>query len=278
LKYRVSAPLLAALALLVLPPAAAAQSPVQARLEGVIGSRFLLAIGTETLEVETGFTTRYWRNRRQAQREQFRLGDRVFVRVKADTTPAQLREIACEASWQWLERIRRETLPATLLKADGKALEVRFDDGSEFAYRTTASTEFRLRGAKAGLTDLKQGDRIYVKGRGLASLDILAATVSDQPPPPPAVRSGAKAPAPKPVKLAPAGKLKGIVVSHVREFRMVDLRVEGQTLHITYDGQTKWTLNGFASRPEEVRPDMKATVTYKRDAFGRIIAQKVELF
>jgi hypothetical protein len=252
--------------------ASAANQVVDATIAEVTERGFILTVGTEPLAVEDESTTRFWKGKAQAKRDSFKAGDQVKVRLKTDVDPTVLREIADRPTYAWLEKIRKEPMPATIKKADAKYVTVKFDDGSEFAYRATDKTKIDVGDAKA-VGDLKEGMKVYAKGRTLPSLDTFLVTLSGKPI---AVATKTKTPPkpkPKRTKLDKEGTLKGTITYHLPLYRMFDVEMKGSLLHITYTPQTAFT--GGTAR--DIAVGAEASVQYRRDGFGRIIALKVEL-
>jgi hypothetical protein len=252
---------------------------VEATIAEITERGFILRVGSESVPAEDESATRFWKERAKSEKEGFSVGDAVGVRLKTDTTPAIVREMADLPTWNWLLKLRKEPMSGVLVKAEPKWITLRFDDGSTFAYRFSDKSAVTLKGNEAGLMDLQEGMRLYAKGRLLPTLDTWLVTLSDAPP---VVASKSptksKKATPKPLKLAAAGKLRGVVDHHLAKHLMFHIWYEGRLILITYSAKTTFTWNGERVRPSEIRNGIGASITYRRDQYGRILAQRVELF
>ncbi len=238
----------------------------------------ILTVGTQPLAVEEGFETRFWSGKSEAKRDIFKVGDRIFARIKTDADPPQLRELADKTTWDWLDHIRKEPQEGTVEKVDDKFVILKLSDGSTFKYRATAKTQVQLKDKPtASTTDLAVGQHVWAKGRTLPTLDTWLVTVTDTPMAAPIRKTpGHKREKSKP--LAASGKLTGTIIALLKPMKMFDVIVELKTLHITYDIDTKFYLDGKAAFADDMRRNMEFSLTYRRDKFGRILASKVELF
>ena len=236
----------------------------------------VLQVGSQPLAVEDNYQTRFWLNKASAKRESFHAGDAVFVRIKTDVDPPQLREMADRATWTWLDSIRKGAKRGTIEKRDPKSLTIKFDDGSTFAYRCTDKTVVQLK-SKPGavLSDLEAGMMVYAKGRLLPSLDTFLSEVSDS-----LIESKSEAGMKsKKVKMTPLpteGSIEGRIVQVNGELSMIDVQSD-RLLHVTFTSSTKFTLDGQTVTKAELRIQMNARVAYRRDKAGRIIASSVGL-
>jgi hypothetical protein len=251
----------------------------EATVVDVSARGFVLRIGGETVPTEDESRTRYWFANAPAERTAFHIGDTVGVRIKTDASPAILREMADARTWRWLTRVRKETLPASVVRVEAKSLTVRFDDGTTFTYRTSDKSEVRRGGMVARLSDVPVGTRLYAKGRLRSNLDTWLVSLSDERPAakPEGTRRGTRKGS-TPFTLAASGRLRGTVARVLFSVRMVQVRLDERPLYVTYDNQTAFTLEGRKVRPTEMRMGQTIHVAYKRDRFGRLVATKVELF
>jgi hypothetical protein len=249
-----------------------------AKIAGVTERGFILQIGSDNLTVEDTSQTKFWSGRAQVKRDSFKEGDLVTARIKTNCDPPELRELADRDSWKWLDNVRKQPQMGTVQKVDDKYLTLRLADGGMFAYRATDKSKVSLTGKPdAKVTDLEVGQKVYAKGRTLATLDTWLAEVTDVPiPMKPVKEKGSRKSRPKPVPAS--GKLDGLVLSHLPRYKMLDMAHEFLTLHITYTEHTKFYLDGKAVKPIAIQPQQKVVISYSRDKFGRILASKVELF
>jgi hypothetical protein len=249
----------------------------QARILEVTERGFVLQVGTEPLGVEDTSATKYWREGKPVKRGAFRKDDAVHVRLKTDADPPGLREMADIATARWLESVRRDAQKATIERVDARYVHAKFDNGRIFAYRATDKTQVRLKSkADANLADLKPGQTLYLKGRLLPSLDTWLAIVSDEPIAEPA-GSKPKAPATKLAPLPQTGKITGSVENVFASLKMFDLNIGARTVHITFVPETRFTFGGAATVSSKLRTGLRASVQYKRDKNGRLVASLIEL-
>lgn len=263
-------------ALMTLAMACAETMLSDAKVIKVDDRGFVLQVGTQPLAVEHSYQTRFWKAKASVKRDAFAAGDLVWVRVKTDADPPQLREMADRPTAVWLDSIRKGTTKGVVAKLDAKFLTLKLDDGSTFDYRATDSTKVSLQGKAASLADVRDGITVYAKGRLLPTLDTFLVELSDSAPPPVAAKEKKS----KVVKLAPlqaAGSLEGQIVKLHPEISMFDLETD-RLLHITFTPATKFTVDGAPANKDALRLRMRAKIGYKRDKAGRIIASKVDLF
>jgi hypothetical protein len=249
----------------------------EAKILEITERGFILKVGTEPLAVEDSPETRLWKDSARTDRSRFRKDDSVGVRIKTDTDPPVLREMADAATWAWLNRIRKEPQKAVVEKVEAKTMRVKLADGRPFEFRISDKTEVLLGGRAAGMADLEPGATVYVKGRLLPTLDTWLEKVTDAPIAVKAPASKAKK-APKLEPLPTSGRLEGDVLIHLPPLKMFDVLLGVRTLHITYRSTTKFSLDGKASGPGSLTKGQRAVVHYTRDKTGRIFASKVDLF
>ncbi len=242
------------------------------------GEAWVLRIGTEAVPVALEKKTRFWANRAAADAKAFKVGDAVVARIAPDESPAAVRELADKASWDWLEKIRKGVREATVKGYDGKKLTVTFADGTEMAYRATDKSKITLDGKEATLGEVKTGQKLWMKGRTLPSLDIWLVAASDKAiAEAPKKTPTKKADAPKHKKLPASGKLEGEIDLHWQGQHMFDMIIDGVRMHVSYVGSTAFTFGGTKCGPNELVHGRRGTITYKRDQYGRIMASKVEI-
>jgi predicted DNA-binding antitoxin AbrB/MazE fold protein len=252
----------------------------KAKIAEVTERGFVLTIGTESVPAEDESQTRFWKGFKPAKKEDFKPGEAVSVRLKTDGAPTILREITDETTADWLTRIRKETMPCTVVKVDPKSIVVRFDNGAEFAYRYSEKSKATLSGATVSVIDLKEGQKIHVKGRLLPTLDTWIVEATDVKPATVAKPSSkTKKPAqPKPLKISSSGKIKGVVDLHQPQFWMVDMYVEKRLIHVTYTASTAIKLEGAKANASAIERGLWAEVLYRRDNYGRLIASEIKLY
>lgn len=246
---------------------------------------FILQVGTEPLAVDDEHDTRFWKGKSAAKRDDLKAGDSIYARVKVDNDPPILRELADKETWKWLDKVRKEPQLGTIEKVDSKYVMVKFPDGSKFSYRATDKSKVQLKDTPdAGLSDLKVGQMVYLKGRTLPTLDTWLVEVSDSPIALPKSASKSKAAAEeKKVVRKPAlpdsGKLTGHTLVLIPKLSMFDvIASDNRSLHILYNSQTKFFLEGKPTTAQAIERGLRFSLLYQRDRFGRILATKVELY
>ena len=243
---------------------------------------FVLQVGTEPLAVDDEHDTRFWKAKNAAKRDDLKVGDSIMARVMVDNDPPVLREIADKETWKWLDNIRKQPQSATIEKVDSKYVTVKMTDGSKFMYRATDKSKVQLKDIPdAGLSDLKVGQQVYLQGRTLPTLDTWLVLVSDTPIP--AKKTKESTSKKEKVTRAPvlpeSGNLTGHTLANIPKLSMFDvIASDNRSLHISYNSQTKFYLEGKSCKPEAIERGMTFTLSYRRDRFGRILATKVELF
>lgn len=249
----------------------------EAKIASIDARGFILKIGTEEVPVEDESSTRFWKSKDVAKKEQFVVGDEVGVRIKIDSTPAVVREMADLDTWKWLNRVRKEVVSGTVVKAESKFVTLRLEDSSTFTFRISDKTDLKVKGQDVSVTDLAEGQKLYAKGRLLPSLDTWLVSLSDTEP---AAKTTTKSKSTKEksLRISAAGKLRGVVDHHLPAHGMFDIWYEGRLLHITYTAKTTFTWGKEKTGPGDLRKGVGVDITYKRDSFGRLIASKVELF
>jgi hypothetical protein len=266
------------LTLLVWSTAAAETLLTEARILKVTERGFIFRVGTEPLAVEDGPDAKFWKGKAAAKRGSFTEGEVVFLRLKTDSDPPQLREMADKDTWKWLDNARKTAQLATIEKIDSKYITVKFGDGSTFLYRYTEKSEIKLKDKpEASIADVSVGMRLYVQGRTLANLDTWLLRLSDEAPPAKAAPKPATKAAP-PAPLPQSGKLEGVIEAHASDLKMIDIAYQGRTLHVSYKEDTKFFLNLEPAKPGNIARGITAVIYYTRDKTGRIIASKVELY
>ena len=239
-------------------------------------------VGTDTLQVEDTGSTRFWRRKATGERTDFKAEDLVTVRIKTNVDPPEIREMADRETWKWIDSCRKQPMAGTLQKVDAKYVTIKFADGSSFDYRATDKSKVTFKDHPDWkLSDLQVGLNVYVKGRTLATLDTWLAEITDVPiagKPTKAMDTKTKSRKATSKALPASGKLEGMVLSHLPQYKMFDIVQNAATFHITYTATTKVILDGKAATIAALNRDQKTLITYSRDKFGRIIASKVELF
>jgi hypothetical protein len=241
---------------------------------------FVLTVGTEAIPAQDESTTHFWKDGKPTDRSSFAVGDSVTVRLKTDATPTLVRELADNATSDWLEKIRKGVVSGTIAKVDPRYVTVKVDGGGQFAYRYSAKSKLHISGASS-ISELKEGEHVYIRGRLLPSLDTWITELSDQ-----AIKVETKATKTtkatseervKPLKINSSGTLKGTIDILKPPFQIIDVIIEGRLLHITYNSKTVFKLDGQKADASACERGLNIEFTYRRDQFGRLILSKVEV-
>ena len=249
----------------------------EAKILEVTERGFILKVGTEPLAVEDSPETKLWKACAKAERKAFGKDETVSVRIKTDTDPPLLREMADLNTSKWLDQIRRQPSMGTVEKITSNTMRLKLADGKCFDFRISDGTTVTLKGKAGSPSDLEIGQTVYVKGRLGATLETYLEKITDEPIPVKATAptsKKAKAPAP----IAASGKLEGMVLIHLPPLKMFDILVGNRTFHFSYRLETKFTLDGRSVRADKLTKGQDCIVHYSRDKTGRILASKVELF
>ena len=256
---------------------------VEGRIEAMPedGTAWILKVGPDAVPVAAEKRTRFWLKKAPCEAKAFHVGDLVVARIAPDETPAALREIADKESWSWLEGIRKGVAQGTVKGFDGKHLTMALADGTEMPYRATEKTKITLDGKPATLGDLKAGQKLWLKGRTLPTLDVWLVLCSDHaiveaPKKSAAKKTGGKRAA-KALKLPAAGKIEGDIFLHQQGMGMFDLELNGEFVHVFYSPATAFTYGGAKCGNAELIHGRRATAFYRKDAYGRLVASKVEI-
>ncbi len=244
----------------------------KARILEITEKGFVLSLGTQSVVADADVKTKFWKSNKPGKLSDFGVGDAVSIRLKTDANPQQIREMADERTSIWLDRIRMETLGGLVERVDAKTLTLLLEDGSQFIYRHSEKSKLVLAGASPAMMSLKKGQRIYVKGRLLPTLDTWIVTATDVKPSP------ARLPAAPPAEILSSGRLKGFVDLHQPQHSMVDLYVGERLIHVVYTSKTKVKLEGAKAQLSDIQRGLWMEVLYRRDTYGRPIASQIELF
>ncbi|MEZ0326434.1 MAG: hypothetical protein ACAH95_11055 [Fimbriimonas sp.] len=244
----------------------------KATISGITEKGFVLTIGTQSIAANFEAKTKYWRGFKVAKLSDFGSGDIIAVRLKSDSSPNVVREMADLSTWTWLERIRKETVEGTVERVDANTLTLNLDEGGEFVYRHSEKSKLSLAGAIVPLTNLRKGQRIYVKGRLLSNLDTWIVSATDAKPAALASKQSA------PTQINSSGRLKGVVDLHQPQFSIVDMYVGERLVHVVYLPKTKVKMDGSKAEFSDIERGLWIEVLYRRDIYGRPIASLIELF
>lgn len=272
-----------ALLLTVAALARAETQIVEATIEEVRERGFTLKVGTDALMADDGPSTKYWKGRKASERGAFKAGDQVTVRLKTDSDPPEVREIADRETWKWLEGLRKQPSRGIVEKIDAKYITLKLPDGATFPFRYTDKSLVTISGkANAKIGDLAPGAVVYVKPRTLPTLEVWIVELSDvKIEPKPGASKGKSSKAPKKAKtpaLPASGRIEVEVLGHTAAIKMFDVILPPtRTLHITYTADTKFEMDGKKAGPAILGANLLAQISYRRDKYGRIVANRVEL-
>lgn len=267
--------------LLGLAAVAMSAPPVRARVIQVTERGFVLRVGGSELVVEDTPKAHFWLKKVASKRTAFVAGADVYVRIKTDSTPVILREMADPESSQWLDDLRSKPHKGTVKNLDAKTITFGFADGSEMIYRVTAKTKVTMKGADVSPADLKPGDVLYIKCRALSTLDLSLVLASDLPikedDEPGDKRGKGRKKSADAFHLAASGTFEGEVGALSPAWKMFDVLTSGTTLHVSYNPQSRFLFGGVKGAVTGLKTGMHAKITYRRDTFGRIVGSRIEV-
>ena len=126
--------------------------------------------------------THFTRNRRAAQRTDFKVGDAVVLHFRKSRTDGALlvTELDDAVSWMWLSEMRKSTTPAVVTSIVDNTLSVTVgQEHLPFDYTISDKTRWEKAGKEVDAAAFKSGDMIYVVPRSLPSGSIMARAVAD---------------------------------------------------------------------------------------------------
>lgn len=216
--------------------------------------------------------TRFWIDGRPSELRKFAINMPVRARLRSDASGVELRELCDGPSALLLEKIRTTYLEATVARVDSQGYWFNLPTGVEHFYKTTKST-------KIDRTVLKEGDKVFVKGRMLTSLDTALAHAAEQAPPPAPGLPGDPIKPPKPMPPSvPIDDPRGVpvkIVSLMGQMTMFDVEYEGRRYHITFDRYTLF-LDGKKPVPfDDSWYGQNVRLRVRRDRFSRLMAIRV---
>lgn len=251
---------------------------VDAKIIQVTERGYILKSGTETIPVEDDQKTKFWIAKNPGTRESFKVGDAITVKIKTDASPALVREMSDPATAKWLEHLRRDDVPAVILKVDLKRILVSFDDKSTFSYAHSAKTKVEINGGPSSVSELKEGTKVYVKAQLMPSLDTRATLIADKlTVASKTTKGGTKVAAKRSLKLPEVGFITGVVTAIQEPLSIFDIETSGNFLHITCNSQSRIMIVGSPAllKMNALRTGETVDVNFRRDKYGRIVAAKV---
>lgn len=208
--------------------------------------------------------THYTKNRRIAERTDFKVGDTVVLRFrKSRTDGAQLvTELDDAASWNWLAELRKMTMPATIALITDNTLSVKVGvEALPFDYTISDKTRWEKGGHEVDVNGFKAGDRVFVVPRSLPSGAVMARAVSD-------TTAGAIQ-----EKERLATSVHGVVVSVDLPGHLVVVKtVGGDTRKFAISDETEIIVNSKPMPLGTLRQGLHVVVRVRHDAEGDEIA------
>ncbi len=264
-----------------------AADAVLAKVVSVDSGSITLSVGKETFSATTDSKTKIWVKRATGELTGYTKDSMVFIRLKKDTAPALLREIADGESQKWLDKVRKTIVGGKLKELSEKYATFALDDGTDLSYRATAKSKVFIKAKEGTLADLKIGDHYFLKGRTLATLDIWLVSASDEAPPKLAPASSPQKGSSvkttkKPSKsvgspLGTVGTIETVVDFTNFDLHLFDVTYGGMTIHINYGPATEFYLRRKKVNAGALFVGVPVKIWYRRDQFGRVFATKVEL-
>lgn len=242
-------------------------------LTAVEGNVVSVAGAGRTLRGLAGPKTRFWRVGATSALPKFAINETVRARFRVDEAGVELRELSDPGSAEMLDAVRTRYLPATVKKTDSAGWILTLANGAEHFYRKVPSTRLD-RGV------LKEGDKIWARGRMLASLDTVLVHASDVAPPQGPGSAGGTAPSPKPTPtprpIGDGGMVDVKIVAIIAGMPMFDVDYDGRTYHVTYDASTVFRYERRSVRFGENWLRANVRMRFRRDRFNRILAMRVD--
>ena len=151
-------------------------------IDPTIGKLLLKSAAGKAAEYELTAKTHYWKDRRSVEAGAFKPGEAVVAHLRHSrkTDTMQVIELDDKASWTWLDNMRHQTAPVTVVDVDDDTLTVTVGtDRLPFAYALNANTLWSRGGKSAQPAEFKAGDKVYVVPRALPGGDVQARAVAD---------------------------------------------------------------------------------------------------
>ena len=199
----------------------------------------------------------------------FKPNDSIVVRFrKSSVGPASLYDLADKPSWDWLQKVRKETTQVTLKEISDEALNATEGaDSAEVAYRISEKTTWSRSGKPATHEDFKTGDKVYVVPRLLPSGGIFAVAVSDS------TDSAAK------LKERSKYSLKGTVKVINHEKRNLNLQTEaGDLRDLPIAEACTVRMNSRDVPLTSVKPGQQVSVRLKKNDEGEQEASRITIY
>ena len=133
---------------------------------------------------DTSENTRCWKARKTAELADFKPGDVVVVHLRRSRSTGEqtVDQMLDNASWDWLQSLRKNTTVGSITALEDDALAANVgDENLPMTYRLSDTTYWMRAGKPCAATDFHVGDKVYIVPRSLPSGGILARVVSDQP-------------------------------------------------------------------------------------------------
>jgi hypothetical protein len=267
-------PVLPVVCLALLPAASPAQTPRRPTPRNVVAGTLASvdpAAATIVLAPKTGAPqtfrlterTHILVGKKSAALAALKTGEPMVARFrKAAVGPPTLYDLCDMPSWQWLDRVRRETTRVTIRAVDEENLRAEEGpDASEIVYRVTDKTRWSKTGKTAGPSDYKPGDTAFVTPRLLPGGAVMAVGVSDT--------------------AADAAKMKErartVVTGVVRSFeaaqhRLVILSAAGDERRFALDPNVTIRMSSRPVSSASLRPGVPVTVHFRRELAGEEVA------
>lgn len=222
--------------------------------------------GSPTVYVLT-LKTHYTRNRRAAQRSDFKVGDPVVLHFRRSRTDGALlvSELDDLASWTWLSALRKATTPAVVKVITGDTLSVAIGTESlPFDYTVSEKTRWEKAGKEVDGAAFKPGDHVYVVPRTLPSGSIMAKAVADS-------LTGA---AQEKERLALS--VHGTVTQvDMAAHKCVLKTVTGDTRSLAFNDDTEMVVNGKSVPLANLKAGMHVAARIRHEAGGDEVAWRI---
>lgn len=211
--------------------------------------------------------TRYNRNRRVAQRSDFKVGDSVVLHFRKSRTDGALlvSELDDPVSWMWLRGLRKATTLAVVKLISDDILSVAIGpDSVPLDYTISEKTRWEKAGKEVDAAAFKPGDHVYVVPRSLPSGSIMARAVAD-------TTSGA---AQEKERLALS--VHGTITSvDPAAHKCVMKTVAGDTRSLAYSDETEMVQNGKSIPVSSLKSGLHVAARIRHEAGGDEVVWRI---
>jgi hypothetical protein len=216
-----------------------------------------------------GEKTRYNRNRRPAQRSDFKVKDSVVLHFRRSRTDGAMlvSELDDPASWMWLAEIRKATTPAVVKLITDDTLSVTIGPESiPLDYTISEKTRWEKAGKEVEAAAFKPGDHVYVVPRSLPSGSVMARAVADS--------TGGAAQEKERLATSVHGTVAGIdTAAHKLTLRTL----AGDTRNFAFDDETELVASGKQQPIGTLKAGAHVAVRVRHEAGGEELVWRITI-